>query len=402
MQGNPHSQPEMEFSIDDRRWMKQAIMIAKGGLGSVEPNPMVGCVLVKDGKQIAYGYHAKFGGPHAERNAIHSAIQQGSRHTPCAVSCHEEYSAADELRGCTAYVTLEPCCHHGKTPPCTDALLEVGVKRVVVAMTDPFPAVSGKGIELLRSAGVQVDVGLEREAAESLNAAYLKRLRTQRPWVIAKWAMSLDGRIATSTGHSQWISGESSRKKVHELRSRIDAILVGRGTAVADDPMLTARLPDSAPLRTALRVVVDSRASISIESKLVQTASEFPTLIWASNDAEESAVRNLRSRGCRVELSEYPDRASRLDDLLQFLVREYSATNVLVEGGGQLLGSMFDLRQIDECEVFIAPKLIGGSSAVSPISGLGIATIPDGPTCYDVAWSPCGDDMHFSCRLKWD
>ena len=387
MQGDSHSQPEMEFSTDDRRWMKLAIMIAQGGLGSVEPNPMVGCVLVKDGNQIAYGYHANFGGPHAERNAIHSAVQQG---------------AADELRGCTAYVTLEPCCHHGKTPPCTDALLEVGVKRVVVAMTDPFPAVSGKGIEQLRQAGVQVDVGLEREAAESFNAAYLKRLRTQRPWVIAKWAMSLDGRIATSTGHSQWISGASSREKVHELRSRVDAILVGRGTAVADDPMLTARLPDSAPLRTALRVVVDSQASISAESKLVQTASKFPTLIWASSEADESTIRNLRSFGCRVELSEYPDRASRLDDLLQFLVREYSATNVLVEGGGQLLGSLFDLRQIDECEIFIAPKLIGGSSAVSPISGLGIATIPDGPTCYDSAWSPCGDDMHFSCRLKWD
>ncbi len=386
MQGDSHCQPEMEFSTDDRRWMQQAIMIAHGGLGSVEPNPMVGCVLVKDGNQIAYGYHANFGGPHAERNAIHSAVQQG---------------ATDELRGCTAYVTLEPCCHHGKTPPCTDALLEVGVKRVVVAMTDPFPAVSGKGIEQLRKAGMRVDVGLEREAAESLNAAYLKRLRTQRPWVIAKWAMSLDGRIATSTGHSQWISGASSREKVHELRSRVDAILVGRGTAVADDPMLTARLPESAPRRTALRVVVDSQASISTESKLVQTASKFPTLVWASSEADESAIRNLRSFGCRVELSEYPDRASRLDDLLQFLVREYSATNVLVEGGGQLLGSLFDLRQIDECEVFIAPKLIGGSSAVSPISGLGIATIPDGPTCYDSAWSPCGDDIHFSCRLKW-
>jgi diaminohydroxyphosphoribosylaminopyrimidine deaminase / 5-amino-6-(5-phosphoribosylamino)uracil reductase len=377
----------VKFSSEDLLWMQQALELAKLGLGHVEPNPLVGCVLVRDEKLIAGGYHAQFGGQHAERAAIAAARNAGK---------------AASLVGCTAYVTLEPCCHHGKTPPCTDLLLEVGVKRVVTAMLDPYPAVSGQGVLQLQAAGVQVDVGLERERAQSLNAAYLKRLRTGRPWVIAKWAMSLDGRIATASGHSQWISSETSRETVHQLRSRVDAIIVGRGTAEKDDPLLTARLAGNAqPARTALRVVIDSKLSLSPTSQLAQTAKPYATLIWTGPCASSQNAETLQKLGVRVERCGAQDNAERLDQLLQFLVREYAATNVLVEGGGQLLGSLFDLRQIDQCEVFIAPKLIGGNGAISPIAGLGVSHVPDGPTCYDVSWQPSGIDQHLSCRLRW-
>lgn len=367
--------------------MQHALQLAKLGLGYVEPNPLVGCVLVRDGKLIADGHHAHFGGLHAERAAIAAARNAGK---------------ASLLNGCTAYVTLEPCCHHGKTPPCTDLLLEVGVKRVVAAMLDPYPAVSGQGVLQLQAAGVQVDVGLECEPAQSLNAAYLKRIRSGRPWVIAKWAMSLDGRIATATGHSQWISSATSRETVHQLRSRVDAIIVGRGTAENDDPLLTARLVDNTrPARTALRVLVDSHLSLSPNSRLAQTAKQYPTLIWTGPSADSQNGEPLQKLGVRVERCNEQDNAERLDQLLQFLVREYAATNVLVEGGGQLLGSLFDLQQIDQCEVFIAPKLIGGSGAISPIAGLGVSQVPDGPICYDVSWQPSGIDQHLSCRLRW-
>lgn len=376
------------YSTDDRRWMQQALQLARKGLGLVEPNPLVGCVLVRDGQLVACGYHAYHGGPHAERAAITAAKADGK---------------AALLAGCTAYVTLEPCCHYGKTPPCTDLLLEVGVKRVVAAMLDPFPAVCGQGIRQLHNAGLQVDVGLEHQAAAKLNAAFVKRQRTGRPWVIAKWAMSLDGRIATSTGHSRWISSEHSRASVHQLRSRVDAIIIGRGSAQADDPLLTARLADNArPVRIALRVVVDTGASLRPDSQLAKTAGQFPTLIWAGLDADAERCEVLRRMGIRVELCSATDKLESLDQLLLFLGREYAATNVLVEGGGELLGSLFDLQQIDQCEVFIAPKLIGGSGAISPIAGLGISQIPNGPICDDVCWQASGQDQHLSCHLHWN
>jgi diaminohydroxyphosphoribosylaminopyrimidine deaminase/5-amino-6-(5-phosphoribosylamino)uracil reductase len=223
-----------------------------------------------------------------------------------------------------------------------------------------------------------------------------------KPWVIAKWAMSLDGRIASSKGHSQWISCEASRDRVHQLRSRMDAIIVGSRTAKTDDPMLTARPKDAEPARMPLRVVIDSSCSLSTDSKLVQTAHQFPTLIWASHAASSPAdVRALEQLGCRVHLSHGENYAARLEQLLQFLTAEYSATNVLVEGGGTLLGSLFDYRQVDQCEVFVAPKIIGGHSAVSPIGGIGFGRVDEGPSCYDATWQPCGSDIHYSCRLKW-
>jgi diaminohydroxyphosphoribosylaminopyrimidine deaminase/5-amino-6-(5-phosphoribosylamino)uracil reductase len=382
-----NSAADSVFHQDDRAWMLEALRLAELGVGKVEPNPAVGCVLVSQGKLIGSGFHARYGEAHAERVAIGQAKLLGNE---------------TRLSGCTAYVTLEPCCHHGKTPPCTDALLDIGASRVVVATQDPFAAVSGKGISLLRSAGIQVDVGLEAEAALQLNAPYFKRLATGLPWVIAKWAMSLDGRIASSTGNSQWISSETSRQWVHRLRGRVDAILVGRGTAQADDPLLTARLPaDQPPCRTALRVVIDSRLSLPVSSRLVQTAAQFPTLIWTTPLADLNRAQALRRAGCRVESSLSTQPSDNLQQLLQFLVQEYCTTNLLVEGGGQLLGSLFDLRQIDQCEVFIAPKLIGGANAVSPLAGVGVSTIPSGPECHAVQFRASDTDVHYSCRLRW-
>jgi diaminohydroxyphosphoribosylaminopyrimidine deaminase / 5-amino-6-(5-phosphoribosylamino)uracil reductase len=376
------------FSSDDQRWMKLAIELARQGLGHVEPNPLVGCVLVSnhDAEQvIGQGFHAQFGGPHAERAAIADAVQRG-------------YEA--QLAGATAYVSLEPCCHHGKTPPCTDALLEARIARVVVAMADPFEKVLGHGIEQLRKAGVQVDVGLEESAARQLNAPFLKRIQSGRPWVIAKWAMSLDGKIATSTGHSQWISSELSRGKVHVLRSRVDAILVGVGTAVADDPLLNARTSD-APIRRALRVVADSILRIQLDSRLVQTAREYPTLLWTGPAANREKAKALRDAGCDVVISPEQDPAQRLDALLKYLSQAKQVTNLLVEGGGKLLGSLLDLHQVDQCEVFVAPKLLGGHAASSPIAGIGFAKVDEGPQAVSVESTPSGTDIHISCRLEW-
>lgn len=377
----------MQHLPHDSQWMRLALELAAQGQGRVEPNPLVGCVLVDPAtnQALGQGFHARYGGAHAERAAIADAQTAGN---------------SGRLAGCTAYVTLEPCCHHGKTPPCIDALLEIGADRVVAAMLDPFDLVSGQGIARLAAAGVSTSVGVEGDLARELNAPYLKRLQRKRPWIIAKWAMSLDGRIATRTGDSQWISCEASRRYVQELRGRVDAIVVGSGTALADDPLLTART-SSPPPRVALRVVADSQLQISPTSQLVQTAGETPVLLWAGPQASPTKAQQLRDLGCQVHVSNIDDANERLDALLHALVAEHSATNVLVEGGGRLLGSLLELRELDQCEVFVSPKIIGGSQAISPVLGLGIATLAESPGYTSVRMESSGDDAHISCRLMW-
>ncbi len=370
------------FTPSDQRFMARALQLAQQGLGLVEPNPMVGCVLTVGDEIIGEGYHAKYGGPHAERAALANAREKGN---------------ATRLAGCTAYVTLEPCCHHGKTPPCTDALLEAKIGRVVVAMLDPFPQVAGNGLRQLSQHGVQTHVGLAQATAAELNAPYLKRIRAGRPWVIAKWAMSLDGKLATHTGHSQWISCEESRQYVQELRGRVDAILVGSGTALADNPQLTARIDN--PSRIARRIVADSTLRIPITSHLIQTARQIPTLLWAGPQADRELAQTLRALGCEVVMCEEQTPAERLDALLRYLVDEHQATQVMVEGGAMLLGSLLHLGQIDECDVFIAPKLLGGAGAPSPIAGLGFSHVDAGPTCRKVQFQQRGIDMHINCRI---
>ncbi len=329
--------------------MRRALELAARGLGAVEPNPLVGCVVARGAEIIGEGWHRRFGGPHAEVEALRMA---GYR-----------------ARGATLYVTLEPCCHQGKTPPCVGAIVAAGVSRVVAAQRDPFPAVDGGGAAQLATAGLAVEVGVCEAEVRRLNAPYLKLLRSGRPWVIAKWAMTLDGKTATATGSSRWISNARSRQVVHALRGRMDAILVGRRTVQIDDPLLTARPPGP---RTALRVVVDTAASISPASRLVRTAGEVPVLVAAAPEAPEESRRRLAEAGCEVFLCSGDGRDERLGALLDELGRR-RMTNLLVEGGGELLGTLLDRGWIDEVHVFVAPKLVGGRDAPSALAGWGIS-----------------------------
>lgn len=341
----------MPAATDETRFMAEALVLAEKGRGAVEPNPMVGCVLVNEGQIVGRGYHQRFGGPHAEIEALSDA--------------------GDAARSATAYVTLEPCCHQGKTGPCTEALIAAGVSRVFVGCEDPNPQVAGQGITALREAGVEVSVPVLAQRAKRLIAPFAKLMTTGRPWVIAKWAMTLDGKIATHTGDSQWISGEASRAVVHRFRGQVDAIIVGRGTADADDPLLTARPPGA---RIATRIVLDSQARLASDSQLVRTASEAPVLVVATDSASAYHRERLRSAGVEVLALDGDQRGEQLDSLLDELGRR-QMTNVLVEGGSGLLGSLFDQRLIDEVQCFISPKLVGGQTAPSPIGGAGLESM---------------------------
>lgn len=350
----------MSFREVDRQHMQRALELARRGQGLVEPNPMVGCVVAKDDRVLGEGWHRAFGEAHAEVNALEKA-------GGCA--------------GATAYVTLEPCCHQGQTPPCTTALIEANISAVVIASRDPFPQVDGGGVARLEADGITVREGLLNDEARHLNAPYFRLVEDGRPWIHAKWAMTLDGKLATNTGHSQWISGETSRQKVHELRGRVDAIIVGRQTAVADDPLLTARPPGP---RVARRIVMDSTAQLPLDSQLVTTAHEIPTVIVTGPDVQNAKCVELKQAGCQVW--NFPDRDAnhRLRQLFDKLGEE-RCTHVLVEGGSELLGSLFDARLVDEVHAFIASKLVGGAGALSPLAGAGLPNMDaaiglDGPS----------------------
>jgi diaminohydroxyphosphoribosylaminopyrimidine deaminase/5-amino-6-(5-phosphoribosylamino)uracil reductase len=362
----------------DAAYMARALELASHGEGYVEPNPMAGCVVVQGGEVVGEGWHQKFGGPHAEVEALRVA---GAR-----------------ARGATMYVTLEPCCHHGKTPPCTGAIIAAGIARVVCAQRDPFEQVAGKGIETLKAAGIDVDIGTLAAEAKRLNAPYLKLVTTGRPWIIAKWAMTLDGKIATRTGDSRWVSGEASREIVHRLRGRADGIMVGRGTLERDDPLLTARPPGA---RVATRIVVDSCASLAMESRLVRSVSEAPVLIAAGSDAPQENIGRLTTAGCTVVIcrpSDHSQKAVSIRALLDELGRR-RMTNVLVEGGSQLLGSLFDEGAVDEIHVFISPKVIGGSQAPTAIAGMGLEKIALAARLDEPEIRQVGDDLYVRGRM---
>jgi diaminohydroxyphosphoribosylaminopyrimidine deaminase/5-amino-6-(5-phosphoribosylamino)uracil reductase len=364
----------------DALFMGRALELAARGEGFVEPNPMVGCVIVRDGVVIGEGWHQRFGGLHAEVEALRVGGVQTT--------------------GATAYVTLEPCCHHGKTPPCTEALIAADIARVVCAQRDPYEKVGGRGIAVLQAAGIQVDIGLMESEARRINAPYLKLVSTGRPWVIAKWAMTLDGKIAAHTGDSRWISCEASRAIVQQLRGRMDAIVVGHNTAEQDDPLLIARPPGP---RVATRIVVDGTASLSLESQLVRTVNQAPVLIAVGSRASNENISRLKSYGCEIvccgnaEKDADPTFVS-IPTLLAELGRR-RMTNVLVEGGAQLLGSLFDAGAIDEVHVFIAPKLIGGENAPSPIGGAGIGKIAAAMQLADPLIRQIGADLYLSGRI---
>jgi diaminohydroxyphosphoribosylaminopyrimidine deaminase / 5-amino-6-(5-phosphoribosylamino)uracil reductase len=341
-----------ESENEDIHWMRAALAEAENGRGWVEPNPLVGAVVVKEGRCVGSGHHEKFGGPHAEVVALERAGALAS--------------------GATLYVTLEPCCHFGKTPPCTQAILAAGIVRVVAALRDPFPQVSGKGLASLESAGLAVHSGCEEEPARFLNAPYLKRITTGLPYVTAKWAMTLDGKTAARTGDSRWISSEASRRLVHQLRGRMDAIVVGIGTVVVDDSLLTAR-PQGPRLQT--RVVLDSTAALPLSSQLVRTANEWPVLVAVTDSAGPLDCEKLRELGCEVIVLPGARRVG-VVPLLEELGRR-NMTNVLVEGGGRVLGSFLDEHQLDEIDAYIAPIIEGGAHASTPIRGDGCLAMCD-------------------------
>ena len=338
----------------DERFLRRALALARRGLGAVEPNPLVGCVLVRDGRIIGEGWHRRFGGPHAEVDALRRATAP--------------------TRGATAYVALEPCCHHGKTPPCTDALLAAGIARVVAPLRDPNPAVAGRGFAELRRAGVRIDVGLLADEAAALNATFFKLVRTGRPWVILKWAQSLDGRIATRTGDARWISDEVARVHAHRVRARLDAILVGVNTVIADDPLLTARVR---PVRRiATRIVLDTRLRTPPGARLVRTARDVPTWIFCGPGASAARAHRLARAGCRIQTVRAGVAGLHLPRILDVLGAAGMA-NVLVEGGGRLLGSFLDARLADEAHIYLAPLLIGGHGAPAALDARGPARIAD-------------------------
>lgn len=342
-------------AMTDAACMQRALRLARRAAGQVEPNPMVGCVIVRSGKIVGEGYHRKFGGPHAEVHALQAAGAQA--------------------RGATIYVTLEPCTHHGKTPPCADAVIAARPKRVVVGCRDPFEKVAGRGIRKMRRAGITVDVGVCGDEADRLIAPFAKRVTTGLPYVIAKWAATVDGAIATRTGDSQWISCPESRRVVHQLRARVDAVVVGIGTALADDPMLDAR--EVKVRRIARRVVIDPKLRLPIDWRLVQTADRLPLTLATTPEAmtrRAGKTRTLEMAG--VEVIAIPGMA--LDTLLRYLADQHAATNVLVEGGGKTHGSFFEAGLVDELLVFLGPHVVGDARAIRPVAGQGpVAQIAD-------------------------
>jgi diaminohydroxyphosphoribosylaminopyrimidine deaminase/5-amino-6-(5-phosphoribosylamino)uracil reductase len=362
--------------------MLRAVALSRRGQGRVEPNPMVGCVIARGDLIIGEGHHRKFGGPHAEVEAL--------------AHC------AESPRGATAYVTLEPCRHHGKTPPCTTALIEAGIDEVFVAVRDPLKKVSGGGIRQLRQAGIKVHVGLCAEEAAEVLAPFLVRAQLHRPYVIAKWAQSLDGKLATRTGHSQWVSCEASRKQVHKLRATVDAILVGSETVLADDPMLTAR--DVRLRRRALRVVLDGRLRLPDKCQLVASAARHPTLVFTSADkARSPKARRLIRGGVEVVGCRHGSGGLSLAACLAELHRR-EVTNLLVEGGAAVLSSFLCGKRVDEARVFVAPIMIGGSGpSVAPAKD-GVARVDKALAPRKVSVKPSGRDvayqMHFTDPLN--
>lgn len=334
--------------MNDADYMRLALRLAKRGRTS--PNPMVGAVVVKDGVIVGTGYHPCAGAPHAEVFALDAA---GSR-----------------ARCATLYVTLEPCCHTGRTPPCTEAIIRSGIARVVAAMADPDRNVSGKGFAQLRDAGVDVVCGVCEADAAALNEAYIKHRTTGMPLVILKSAMSLDGKIATRTGDSKWITGEPSRRYAHRIRRQVDAIVVGANTLRVDDPRLTARVGRRAYYPT--RVVVTNTGEIPADAAVLSEPGEF--IVAASGKANVRAIRKLEQAGARIlTLSERAGRAS-LADLMRQLGR-MGHLSVLIEGGGDIAASALDERIVDKIVFFYAPKIIGGRDAVGAVGGLGAATV---------------------------
>ncbi|MFZ5815431.1 MAG: bifunctional diaminohydroxyphosphoribosylaminopyrimidine deaminase/5-amino-6-(5-phosphoribosylamino)uracil reductase RibD [Bacillota bacterium] len=392
----------MSFSEQDRHFMAAALKLAARGRSRTHPNPMVGCVIVKEGAVIGTGYHRKAGEPHAEVYALQEA--------------------GESARGATAYVTLEPCAHHGRTPPCADALIAAGVARVVAAMVDPDPRTAGQGLERLRAAGIQAEVGLLEQEAEALNRSWLTWKRTGRPFVILKWAMTLDGKIACASGDSRWVTGDAARAHLHQIRDQVDAILVGETTARRDDPELTARPTGPGPLpgwaggidpgpdehwqpKDPLRIVLDSMAKTDLNARLfAPELMERPlpnkTLIAATQLASPRKLAMIRERG--AETLELPEREQvvALAPLLDELGRR-GITSLLVEGGGRIHWSFLSQGLADHLMVYVAPKVVGGATAPGPVAGQGLKAMAEAWELVDrIQVTPIGEDLLLEGDLR--
>jgi diaminohydroxyphosphoribosylaminopyrimidine deaminase / 5-amino-6-(5-phosphoribosylamino)uracil reductase len=364
----------------DEQWMRVALGVAELGRGWVEPNPMVGCVLTLHGNELARGYHRRFGGPHAEVHAL-------------------EGLSPEQVREATLYVTLEPCNHHGKTPPCAELVEHLRPRRVVIAMVDPFPQVAGRGIDRLRRAGIEVRVGVLESEAQRLNAPYLKLLNDKRPWVIAKWAMTLDGALATQQGDSKWITSAGARAFVHGMRSVSDAVVIGSETALLDNPSLTARLPDSASIpRHAARVVIDRRLRIPLDGHLVVSAQDWPVVVITGQlpgEIEKRKADTLRSMGVDVWTMPATAEANGPQWILQAMGQR-RWTNIMIEGGGSLLGAFWDAGLVDQVDCFIAPRVLGADDARRAIRGNRKNWMNQASGLARTTWREIDGDIH--CR----
>ncbi|MBR1859348.1 MAG: bifunctional diaminohydroxyphosphoribosylaminopyrimidine deaminase/5-amino-6-(5-phosphoribosylamino)uracil reductase RibD [Selenomonadaceae bacterium] len=356
--------------------MEIALNIAANARGRTSPNPMVGAVIVKDGRIIAEGWHRKAGTPHAEVHALNMA--------------------GELAEGATLYVTLEPCSHFGRTPPCANAIVNAGIKRVVAAMSDPNSKVAGNGFKILTDAGIEVKVGVLEYEAKKLNEVFLKWITTKMPFVTLKTAMSLDGKIATASGQSQWITCAESRKRVHELRDINDAIMVGVGTVLADNPTLTARIDGG---KNPIRIIVDSNARTPIEANVV-TDGQAQTIIAVTENAPRNKIEALKNLGVDIITAGNDKRVD-----LTLLMRELGKrdiTSVFVEGGGTLNFSLLNENLVDKLYAFIAPKIIGGRNALTSVEGDGFINLSDAALLHDIKTELVGDDVLINGYLRKD
>lgn len=334
--------------MEDQDYMALALSLAERGMGWASPNPMVGAVIVKDGRIIGQGWHQRCGQPHAERNAL--------------AACTEP------PQGATMYVTLEPCCHYGRQPPCTQAILDAGIRRVVVGSGDPNPLVAGKGIALLQERGVEVIQHVLENDCDRLNQVFFHYIRTKRPYVVMKYAMTLDGKIAVYTGDSKWVTGEDARAQVQQLRHRYTGIMVGVGTVLADDPLLTCRLPGG---RSPVRIICDTHLRTPLTAQVVSTARQFPTLL-ATCCTEEEKQRPYRAAGCQIIT--VPERDGHVDlDCLMDKLGQAEIDSILLEGGGTLNWTALEQGIVQKVLVYLSPKLVGGRDAKTPVEGGGMA-----------------------------
>lgn len=360
----------------DQNYMLQAIQLAKQGEGWTNPNPMVGAVIVKNGRIIGKGYHKKCGELHAERNAI--------------------ASLTESAEGATIYVTLEPCCHYGKTPPCTEAIIEQKIKRVVIGSRDPNPKVSGKGIKMLQEAGIEVIEDFMRKECDRLNPVFFHYITTKTPYVVMKYAMTLDGKIATKTGASKWITGEAARAEVQHMRHRYMGIMAGIGTVIADDPMLNVRMEG---WKSPIRILCDSGLRIPLDGQIVKSAGKYRTIV-AYADSENTEAKRKRLHEMGVETICCPDENNQVDlkKLMKYLGEE-GIDSILLEGGGTLNDSALRAGIVQEVQAFIAPKLFGGMNSKTPVEGIGVRFPSEAVKlkCTDIC--QIGEDIRITCQV---